>query len=1066
MRVFIYPKLPKGPDPGDGGIRRVVESQVRHLPDLGWEVVDEPAKADVIACHIDIPAAFPRQFPDTPIVLHNHGLHWTDYEWEPWHYQTNAKIMAAVRIADVVTAVSEWTANALRRGTCRDVRVVYHGIDLEDWESAGLRGDYVLWNKTRADPVCDPEPLMALAREMPEVAFVTTIGQEAPNVRVVGVSPHAEAAALVLGAGVYLATTRETFGVGTLEALASGVPVVGWAWGGQTEIIEHGVDGWLAAPGDIPGLAEGVRWALQNRATIRDACRAKAAKFPAAQAAAEYAAIYAEVATRYAVREERPKVSVIVPAYGLEDYLPATLDSVLAQSFDDWECIVVDDASPDRCGEIADEYAERDARIRVIHNSENLYLAGARNVGIAAARGRYIFPLDADDMIAPPTLELLSHELDRDREIDVAYGNVRFVDEDGETPTDYQAPNQTAGHSGWPMDYALDRQLDGPGQLLPYASMYRREVWELTGGYRERAISSEDCDFWLRSGSYGFRPRYVTRADTLIYRNREGSMSRDQGWEEHRAWYPWVRDRTLLPAIAREGAEVRFPSFDPPQISVVIPVGPDHARYVKDAVDSVEAQTFRGWECIVVNDAGAPLPGLPVWVRVIEPEEGERFGGVAAARNAGIRAARALRYVPLDADDYLQPIALEAMFDAHMEREDRPVVYSDFYEDPETPGEWKVWLTPDSDPAGLIKGLRYAVTALTPVTYWEAVGGYDEELLAWEDWSFQLKLASQGICTRRVAHPLFTYRKHTGFRRNENLAEKEAAKIDMMSRQGFDFGANEAGGNLLACKRCPGGPPTTYARRLGAASPNGGAVAMTQQATTGETVLIEYVGKRTGTTPFRGPATKRMYYFGGGGSRDARKLVAAVDAEHFLMREGFVRVDDVTEPAPVPEPVAAIAEAPPSAPIPEPPLVAARDPQALGATTPQTDGPGEPVNAEDAGPAHEAPQEPGLPTAADREAAAAAASGTPPTDPAPPFESDEAAAAATVPDEATAAKPDPDGPLTDERWRESALRRAKRSDVDVIALKVGVDEPAELPNKAAVIDAIRERGGIAPPEDE
>ena len=175
-RVHIYPAPPRGEDiRGEGGIRRVVESQIRHLADYGWEYTVDPAEADVIACHIEIPPTYIRKFPQTPMVVHNHGLYWTEYEWEAWHLKTNASVVRAIRAADITTAVSEWTAAAIRRNTMRDVRVVHHGVDAEDWTPGpGLR--YVLWNKTRADPSCDPGPLFDVARLMPDVKFVSPLG--------------------------------------------------------------------------------------------------------------------------------------------------------------------------------------------------------------------------------------------------------------------------------------------------------------------------------------------------------------------------------------------------------------------------------------------------------------------------------------------------------------------------------------------------------------------------------------------------------------------------------------------------------------------------------------------------------------------------------------------------------------------------------------------------------------------------------------------------------------------------------------------------------------------------
>lgn len=106
-----------------------------------------------------------------------------------------------------------------------------------------------------------------------------------------------------------------------------------------------------------------------------------------------------------------PTFSIIVPCYNLAPWIRACLDSVLAQSYADWECIVVDDESKDESGKILDEYAARDARIRVIHQ-QNKGEGGARNTGIAAARGDWIFFLDGDDVMAPGALEKLAGLID------------------------------------------------------------------------------------------------------------------------------------------------------------------------------------------------------------------------------------------------------------------------------------------------------------------------------------------------------------------------------------------------------------------------------------------------------------------------------------------------------------------------------------------------------------------------------------------------------------------------------------------------------------------------------
>ena len=99
-----------------------------------------------------------------------------------------------------------------------------------------------------------------------------------------------------------------------------------------------------------------------------------------------------------------PKLSIIVPVYKVEQYLHKCIDSILSQTFTDFELILIDDGSPDRCGEICDEYAAKDDRIIVIHQ-KNRGVSAARNAGLDIARGEYIGFVDSDDWIEPEMYE-------------------------------------------------------------------------------------------------------------------------------------------------------------------------------------------------------------------------------------------------------------------------------------------------------------------------------------------------------------------------------------------------------------------------------------------------------------------------------------------------------------------------------------------------------------------------------------------------------------------------------------------------------------------------------------
>ena len=168
------------------------------------------------------------------------------------------------------------------------------------------------------------------------------------------------------------------------------------------------------------------------------------------------------------------EISVIVPVYGVEKYLPACIESILSQTFTDFELILVDDGSPDRCPAISDEAAERDTRVRVIHQA-NQGLSAARNAGIEAAQGEWLVFVDSDDYIAPHFCEKLYQTAQR-TDADCVMCSVQNVDE-----------------SGKPIDSALMRVADevktgrevlrkiGRDDVTPYLTawnkLYRRKLF-------------------------------------------------------------------------------------------------------------------------------------------------------------------------------------------------------------------------------------------------------------------------------------------------------------------------------------------------------------------------------------------------------------------------------------------------------------------------------------------------------------------------------------------------------------------------------------------------------------
>lgn len=132
-----------------------------------------------------------------------------------------------------------------------------------------------------------------------------------------------------------------------------------------------------------------------------------------------------------------PRLSVIVPVYKVEKYIHKCVDSILNQTFSDFELILVDDGSPDNCGRICDEYAAKDSRVRVIHK-KNGGLSDARNFGIDAAQGEVLSFIDSDDWIEPVTYEKVINYLDSNC-LDIVHFDVCEV-KNGKEYVSYHGP--------------------------------------------------------------------------------------------------------------------------------------------------------------------------------------------------------------------------------------------------------------------------------------------------------------------------------------------------------------------------------------------------------------------------------------------------------------------------------------------------------------------------------------------------------------------------------------------------------------------------------------------------
>jgi len=233
-----------------------------------------------------------------------------------------------------------------------------------------------------------------------------------------------------------------------------------------------------------------------------------------------------------------PAVSVVISAYNARRYLAEAMESILAQTFRDFEVIVVDDGSTDDTKKILDGFAARDNRIRVI-SRPNKGLTVSLNEALAAVRAPLIARMDADDVALPDRFAKQVQYLAEHPDIICISSAVELIDPFGVHIGVLTPP---ADHA------AIDASLlkGNGGAIVHPAAMMRTDIVRQVGGYQEKYNNSEDLDLWLRLAEVG---KLANLPDTLLkYRRDLGSVSHTKRDNQLR-----MKSQILADAYARRG---------------------------------------------------------------------------------------------------------------------------------------------------------------------------------------------------------------------------------------------------------------------------------------------------------------------------------------------------------------------------------------------------------------------------------------------------------------------------------------------------------------------------------
>ncbi|MCD6018672.1 MAG: glycosyltransferase family 2 protein [Bacteroidetes bacterium] len=187
-------------------------------------------------------------------------------------------------------------------------------------------------------------------------------------------------------------------------------------------------------------------------------------------------------------------VSIIIPCYNYAQFLPETLDCVINQTFENWECIVVDDGSKDNSSEVVKQYRARDNRIKYVYQ-ENQGLSASRNTGIRHSVGFYIQLLDADDLIEKGKLEKHVEFLKNNKSVKLVYGPIKHFTKENNRKGIYtrrEIPEVSGGYTSV-LPYLVEDNI-----FLVSAPLFHKSIVQEIGEFDIALRSLEDWDFWFR----------------------------------------------------------------------------------------------------------------------------------------------------------------------------------------------------------------------------------------------------------------------------------------------------------------------------------------------------------------------------------------------------------------------------------------------------------------------------------------------------------------------------------------------------------------------------------------
>jgi glycosyltransferase involved in cell wall biosynthesis len=399
-----------------------------------------------------------------------------------------------------------------RRKGVQDLLRALTGVFESDWELTLVGGD------TSTGPLGT-----SIAAQLELMAA------EDPRIRHLAAVERAEIPALIASHhAVVVPSLWECWPGVALEALACGRPLVATPVGGLVEMVVPGRTGWRTARADADSLAEVLEEVVASRETLRDLAASGELQRHAreltdpAQIVAGYERLLeappAAPAPRSQVARPRPLVSVVIPYFRLDEFVEDTVASVFAQTQRGLEVLLVNDGSLREEDVVLAELAARYPL--TVLTQANSGLGAARNFGIGQARGRYVLPVDADNVLEPEFVEACLRAIEADASTAFVTTWSRYIDEEGEDVT-----GPMKGYQPVSNDMRCIREGNVAGDAT---ALMRRRVFDLGFRYSQDLTSYEDWFLYRRLAAAGHFGHAIPER-LLRYRVRGGSMLREVG---------------------------------------------------------------------------------------------------------------------------------------------------------------------------------------------------------------------------------------------------------------------------------------------------------------------------------------------------------------------------------------------------------------------------------------------------------------------------------------------------------------------------------------------------------